>query len=139
MAGEYVSRFNFDRPGLSAIALTVDTSAITAIGNDYGYDKLFARQIEALGRTHDVLFAYSTSGNSPNILLALQRAEQLEIVTIGMTGNRRGKMVDLCDICIEVPSSETPRIQEGHLVIGHAICGAVEKLVFSDQEIRAAR
>lgn len=131
MAGEYVSRFNFDRPGLAAIALTVDTSAITAIGNDYGYEQLFARQIEALGRSGDVLFAYSTSGNSPNILRALERARQLKVTTVGMTGNRRGRMVDLCNICIEVPSSETPRIQEAHLVLGHAMCGAIERHMFA--------
>jgi D-sedoheptulose 7-phosphate isomerase len=130
MAGEYVSRFNFDRPGLAALALTVDTSAITAIGNDYGYERLFARQLEALGRPGDVLFAYSTSGNSPNIVLALERARQLQVTTIGMTGNRRGKIVDLCDVCIEVASKQTPRIQEGHLVIGHAICALVERGMF---------
>lgn len=131
MAAEYVSRFNFDRPGLAAVALTVDTSAITAIGNDYGYECLFARQIEAIGRRGDVLFAYSTSGNSPNIVLALERARQLQIATIGLTGNRRGDMVEFCDICIEVASNETPRIQEAHLAIGHAICGAVEKRIFT--------
>lgn len=131
MAGEYVSRFKFDRPGLAALALTVDTSAITAIGNDYGYEQLFARQIEALARQGDALFAYSTSGNSPNIVLALERARQLQVTTIGMTGNRRGKMVGLCDLCIEVPSSETPRIQEAHLAIGHAICGLIEMRLFS--------
>jgi D-sedoheptulose 7-phosphate isomerase len=130
MAGEYVSRFNFDRPGLAGIALTVDTSAITAIGNDYGYEQVFARQLEALGRPGDVLYAYSTSGNSPNVLLALERARQLGVKSVGMTGDRKGKMVGVCDICIEVPSSLTPRIQEAHLVIGHVICGAVERLMF---------
>lgn len=130
MAGEYVSRFNFDRPGLAGIALTVDTSAITAIGNDYGYEELFARQIDALARKGDVLYAYSTSGNSPNIVKGLERARVLGVSSIGMTGNRKGKMVDLCEVCIEVPSDRTPRIQEAHLVIGHAICRAVEEILF---------
>lgn len=138
MAGEYVSRFKFDRPGLAALALTVDTSAITAIGNDYGYERLFARQIEALGRPGDVLFAYSTSGGSPNIVLGLDVARRHGLTTIGMTGNRRGKMVALCDVCIEVPSSETPRIQEAHLALGHAMCSAIEGYMFADhsREIR---
>lgn len=130
MAGEYVSRLNFDRPALAAVALTVDTSAITAIGNDYGYEQLFDRQLAAVGRPGDVLYAYSTSGNSLNVLAALERARQLGIKSIGMTGDRKGKIVQLCDVCIEVPSSLTPHIQEAHLVIGHAICGAVERLMF---------
>lgn len=130
MAAEYVSRFNFDRPGLAAVALTVDTSAITAIGNDYGFEQLFARQLEAIGRGGDLLFAYSTSGNSTNIITCVQRARSLGIATVGLTGNQGGKMVELCDVCIEVPSGHTPRIQEAHLVLGHAICGLVETRLF---------
>lgn len=131
IAGEFVSRFMFDRPGLSAIALTTDTSILTAIGNDYGYEKLFARQVQALGRKGDVLIAYSTSGKSPNILEALKAANMLNMITIGFTGNRGGPMHDLCTHVLAVPSSDTPKIQEGHLVLGHILCGIVEQSLFS--------
>ncbi len=130
IAGELVSRFLFDRPGLPAIALTTDTSILTAIGNDYGYERLFARQIQALGREGDVFIAYSTSGSSPNILAALDEARSRGILTIGLTGNRQSPMRDRCDILLDVPSSETPKIQEGHLVIGHILCGLVEQSIF---------
>ena len=130
IAGEFVSRFMFDRPGLSAIALTTDTSILTAIGNDYGYEKLFARQVQALGRKGDVLIAYSTSGKSPNILEALKAANTADITTIGFTGNRGGPMHDLCDYTLAVPSPDTPKIQEGHLVLGHILCGIVEQSLF---------
>lgn len=130
IAGELVSRFLFDRPGLPAIALTTDTSILTAIGNDYGYERLFARQIQALGREGDVFIAYSTSGSSPNILAALDEARSRGILTIGLTGNRPSPMRDRCDILLDVPSSETPKIQEGHLVIGHILCGLVEQAIF---------
>ncbi|MBT8524347.1 D-sedoheptulose 7-phosphate isomerase [Polynucleobacter paneuropaeus] len=131
IAGEFVSRFMFDRPGLSAIALTTDTSILTAIGNDYGYEKLFARQVQALGRKGDVLIAYSTSGKSPNILEALKVANAADITTIGFTGNRGGPMHDLCDHTLAVPSPDTPKIQEGHLVLGHILCGIVEQSLFT--------
>jgi D-sedoheptulose 7-phosphate isomerase len=134
MAGEFVSRFNYDRPGLAAFALTVDTSILTAIGNDYGYDHSFSRQIEAVGQEGDIFFAYSTSGNSPNIVKALQAAKAKGIVCIGMTGNRKGSMEALCDLCIRIPSASTPKIQEGHLIIGHAICGLVEEMVFPEHK-----
>jgi D-sedoheptulose 7-phosphate isomerase len=130
IAGEFVSRFLFDRPGLPAIALTTDTSVLTAIGNDYGYEKLFARQIQALAQPGDIFFAYSTSGNSPNILKALQEAKAMNVTTVGLTGNRKGAMNAGCDYLLEVPSSETPKIQEGHLVLGHIICGLVEEGIF---------
>lgn len=130
IAGEFVSRFAFDRPGLPAVALTTDTSIITAIGNDYGYEKLFARQIQALGNSGDIFIAYSTSGRSPNIMLALEEAKSRGIICVGMTGNRKGGMEQLCDYTLEVPSSDTPKIQEGHLVLGHIICGLVENLIF---------
>ena len=130
IAGEFVSRFAFDRPGLPAVALTTDTSIITAIGNDYGYEKLFARQIQALGNSGDIFIAYSTSGKSPNIMLALEEAKSRGVICIGMTGNRKGGMEQLCDYTLEVPSSDTPKIQEGHLVLGHIICGLVENLIF---------
>lgn len=130
IAGEFVSRFAFDRPGLPAIALTTDTSILTAIGNDYGYEKLFTRQIQALGNKGDVFIGYSTSGKSPNILNALQEARAKGLVCIGLMGNRGGPMRDFCDYSLEVPSSDTPKIQEGHLVLGHILCGLVENAMF---------
>ena len=129
-AAELVSRFQYDRPGLAAIALTTDSSILTAIGNDYGYERLFARQIEALGRAGDVLFALSTSGNSPNILAALETARGMGIGCVGFTGGSGGKMVALCDIALVMPSAVTARIQEGHEAVGHAICGMIEHQIF---------
>lgn len=130
IAGELVSRFAFDRPGLSAIALTTDTSILTAIGNDYGYKKLFSRQIQAHGNKGDVFIGYSTSGRSPNILHAFEEARAKGLVCVGLTGNRGGSMRDLCDFLLEVPSENTPKIQEGHLVLGHILCGLVENAIF---------
>lgn len=130
IAGEFVSRFAFDRPGLPAIALTTDTSILTAIGNDYGYDKLFARQMQAHAQRGDVFIAYSTSGKSPNVIAALQEAKNRGVVCIGMTGNRGGPMKDLCDHYLDVPSADTPKIQEGHAVLGHILCGLVERALF---------
>lgn len=130
IAGEFVSRFAFDRPGLPAIALTVDTSILTAIGNDYGYEKLFARQVQALAQKGDVFIGYSTSGRSPNVLRAFEEARAKDMICIGLTGARGGPMRELCDYLLEVPSSETPKIQEGHLVLGHILCGMVENVIF---------
>jgi D-sedoheptulose 7-phosphate isomerase len=132
IAGELVSRFLFDRPGLPAMALTTDTSILTAIGNDYGYEKLFERQVQANGKAGDVLIVYSTSGKSVNIIKALEKAKEMGLVTIGLTGNKGGPMVDLCDHLLAVPSSETPKIQEGHLGIGHIICGIIENDIFGE-------
>lgn len=129
-AGELVSRFAFDRPGLHAVALTTDTSILTAIGNDYGYERLFSRQVEALGRAGDVLFLLSTSGGSPNILKALQVAKAAGIATIGFTGERGAGFAADCDIGFVVPSSSTPRVQEGHEFLGHLICGLIEAGMF---------
>lgn len=133
IAGEFVSRFAFDRPGLAAIALTTDTSILTAIGNDYGYEKLFSRQVQALGNSGDVFICYSTSGKSPNILRALEEARTKGLVCVGLTGNRGGPMRGLCDHLLEVPSADTPKIQEGHLVLGHILCGIVERAIFNPQ------
>ncbi len=130
IAGEFVSRFAFDRPGLPAIALTTDTSILTAIGNDYGYEKLFARQVQAHAQKGDVFIAYSTSGKSPNVIAALQEANNRGVVCIGMTGNRGGPMKELCDHYLDVPSGDTPKIQEGHAVLGHILCGLVERALF---------
>lgn len=131
-AGELVSRFNFDRPGLAGIALTTDTSILTAIGNDYGYDYVFARQIEALGRAGDVFFAISTSGNSANIVRAIKAARERGIRVVGFTGQDGGAMVELCDICLRMPSKATPKIQEGHEFLGHLICCLIERRMFAD-------
>ena len=130
IAGEFVSRFAFDRPGLPAIALTTDTSIMTAIGNDYGYETIFARQIQAHAKPGDIFIGYSTSGKSPNILLAFAEARQSGLLTIGLTGNRGGEMLALCDYLLATPSSDTPRIQEGHAVLGHILCGLVEEALF---------
>lgn len=131
-AGELVSRFNFDRPGLASIALTTDTSILTAIGNDYGYDYVFARQIEALGRGGDLFFAISTSGNSKNIVRAIKVARDANIGVVGFTGSRGGAMAEMCDVCFRMPTAETPKIQEGHEFLGHLICGLIEHEMFAD-------
>lgn len=132
IAGEFVSKFYFDRPGIASIALTTDTSIITAIGNDYGYDKLFSRQIQAQGSAGDVFIGISTSGNSANLVEALRMCGQKGIKTIGLTGFTGGKMDSMCDLCIKVPSGETPRIQESHILIGHIICCIVEEKLFGN-------
>ena len=132
IAGELVSRFALDRPGLAALALTTDTSILTAIGNDYGYDKLFERQVQAHAQRGDIFIAYSTSGKSPNVLAALQEAGSRGVICVGMTGNCGGPMRDLCDHYLDVPSSDTPKIQEGHAVLGHILCGLVERALFSE-------
>lgn len=133
-AGELVSRFYFDRPGLSAIALTTDSSILTAIGNDYGYDYVFARQIEALGAQGDIFFALSTSGNSANILRAIKAARERGISVVGFTGAVGGKMREHCDECFRMPSDSTPKIQEGHELLGHMICALIEKDMFGHAE-----
>ena len=129
-AGELVSRFYYDRPGLSAIALTTGTSIPTASGNDYGYAYTFARQVEALGQEGDVFVAISTSGRSKNILRALDAAEAKGVKVIGFTGAGGGDMAGRCEVCFRVPSEETPRIQEGHEFIGHLLCALIESELF---------
>lgn len=129
-AAELVSRFNYDRPGLAALALTTDTSALTAIGNDYGYDSTFARQVEALGRSGDVFVGISTSGNSPNVLRALAAARRAGLRTAGLTGAAGVRMEPLCDYLIRIPAQATPLIQQGHAVLGHALCEAIESALF---------
>ena len=134
LAGELVARFYFDRPGLPSIALTTDSSIVTAIGNDYGYERLFARQVQAMGSEGDIFIGLSTSGNSPNILSALDTCKEKGIFSICLTGSTGGKMADKCDICIKVPSNNTPRIQESHILIGHFLCFAIEEELFSDMK-----
>jgi len=130
IAGELVSRFYFDRPGLAAFALTTDTSILTAIGNDYGYEKLFSRQIQANGCSGDIFIGISTSGNSKNIVEALNECKKKNIITIGLTGDKDCEIDNLCDICIKIPSTSTPRIQESHIVVGHIICAIIEEKMF---------
>jgi len=129
-AGELVSRFYYDRPGLPAIALTTDSSILTAIGNDYGYDYVFARQVEALGQSGDVLVAISTSGRSKNILRAVDAALERGLAVIGFTGAAGGDLAARSSLCFRIPSDETPRIQEGHEFIGHLLCGLIEQEIF---------
>lgn len=126
-AAEIVGRFQKERKGMPAIALTVDTSILTAIANDYGYDRIFARQVEALGSTGDVLVAVSTSGNSANVLAAVAEAKSKGIKTIGMTAAGGGKMAEVCDVCLVIPDKVTARAQEVHGLIGHILCEIVEE------------
>lgn len=129
LAGEFVSKFYFDRPGLPSIALTTDTSILTAIGNDYGFERLFARQVQAQGNEGDVFIGISTSGNSQNIVEAHAECKRKGIFTIAMTGSKPCKM-DNFDLVIKVPSESTPRIQECQTLIGHIICCIVEEEIF---------
>ncbi len=130
IAGELVSKFYFDRPALSALALSTDTSILTAIGNDYGYEKVFSRQIEANGENGDIFIGISTSGNSKNIIEALKVCKEKSIITVGLSGLSGGDMSNYCDYLIKVPSNETPRIQEAHIMIGHIICSIIEESIF---------
>lgn len=132
IAAEFVGRFAFDRPALPALALSVNTSCLTAIGNDYGFDVVFSRQIEALGREGDVAIGISTSGNSPNVLRAMTVAKRMGISTVAFTGSTGGKLKNAVDHCICAPSNETPRIQECHILIGHIISELVEKAIFHE-------
>lgn len=126
IAAELVGRYKTERRGLPGIALTTDTSALTAIGNDYGYDRIFDRQVEALANKGDLLIGISTSGNSSNILSALKVAKDMGCKTLGMSGRDGGKMNEICDINLVVPSNDTPRIQEMHILIGHTICQIID-------------
>lgn len=126
LTAEFVGRFQKERKGLPAIALTVDTSILTAVANDYGYDTVFARQVQALGEPGDVLVGISTSGNSKNVLLAIEEARAKGITCIGMTAEGGGKMAASCDICLAVPAKVTARAQEMHILMGHILCELVD-------------
>lgn len=130
LAAELVGRLGYERPGLAAISLTTDTSALTAIGNDYGFDAIFERQLDAVGRSGDALIAISTSGRSPNLLKALRAARKKGIAAIGLTGATGGAMLDLCDSCLRIPSTDTQKIQEAQIVLGHILCGMIERALF---------
>jgi D-sedoheptulose 7-phosphate isomerase len=127
LAAELVGRFQTERPGLPAVALTTDTSILTSVANDYGFEQVFARQVQALVRTGDIVIGISTSGNSPNVLRAIEAAKAKGAVTVGMTGQKGGHLAELCDLCLKVPSNVTARIQEAHILIGHILCQIVDE------------
>lgn len=132
IAAELVGRYGFDRPSIPSLALTTDTSCLTAIGNDYGYDKIFSRQLEGMGQSGDLFIGISTSGNSKNIINAFEVAKQKGIKSVALVGREGGEMAKIADVAIVVPSDSTPRIQESHILIGHIICDIIEKEIFSD-------
>jgi D-sedoheptulose 7-phosphate isomerase len=133
LAAELVGRFAFDRPALPALALSVNTSCVTAIGNDYGFDQVFSRQLEALARAGDMAIGISTSGNSANVLRAMSTARKMGLHTVALTGHTGGKLRNTVDHCICVPSNDTPRIQECHILIGHIISELVERELFPEE------
>jgi D-sedoheptulose 7-phosphate isomerase len=133
IAAEFVGRFAFDRPALPALALSVNTSCVTAIGNDYGFDRVFSRQLEALARPGDVAMGISTSGNSANVVHAMSVARKMELHTVALTGCLGGKLKSMVDYCLCAPSNETPRIQECHILLGHIISELVEQEIFYEQ------
>jgi D-sedoheptulose 7-phosphate isomerase len=130
IAAELVGRYGFDRPSIPSLALTTDTSCLTAIGNDYGYDKVFSRQLEGMGQSGDIFIGISTSGNSKNIINAFEVAKEKGIKTIALVGRDGGEMAKIADIALVIPSDSTPRIQESHILIGHIICDIIEKETF---------
>lgn len=133
LAAELTGRFYFDRPPLYAEALHVNTSYLTAVANDYSFDEVFSRLVRAKGQKGDVLVGISTSGNSPNVIKALEVANRSGMVTVALTGKSGGKMRDLCSYLLNVPSTDTPRIQEAHILIGHIICELIEKELFGEK------
>ncbi|WP_298067124.1 D-sedoheptulose 7-phosphate isomerase [uncultured Mailhella sp.] len=139
MTGELLGRFLLERPSLPAVALTVDTSALTAVGNDYGYDEVFARQVNGLGKEGDVLVAFSTSGNSANVVKALAAARALGMVTIGLTGRGGGRMAELCDHLLDVPGTNTPLIQEMHEACMHLLCRLIDWYLFENVQALTSR
>jgi|SRR6202162_3534445 len=135
LAAEFVGRYLRQRGPLPALALNANSSAVTAIGNDYGYDEVFARQLEALAVPGDVAVGISTSGNSLSVIQAIRRARKLGLVTIALTGSTGGRLQEVVDVLIKVPSDETPRIQECHILAGHALCDAVEQTIMADRVV----
>lgn len=133
LAAELVGRLTYNRPSLAGLALTTDTSAITAIGNDYSFENLFSRQIEGLGQAGDVFVGITTSGKSPNIIKALEAAKQKGLVTVGFTGKTAPLMQPLCDFLLTIPTTETSKIQECHILFGHIICGLIQEEIFGAQ------
>jgi D-sedoheptulose 7-phosphate isomerase len=133
IAGELVNRLHLEREALPAIALTTDSSVLTSIANDYDYSRIFARQVEALAKEGDVVIGISTSGSSSNVIEAVKTAKEKGAKTVGFTGNKGGKLAELVDFVISVPSDETPRVQESHITILHIICCLVERELFGDK------
>ncbi len=133
LAGELISRFRRDRRSYRGLALTTDTSILTAIGNDFGYERVFARQVEGLMRAGDLLVALSTSGNAANCVLAVEQARGMGVATMALTGESGGQLAPLVDLCLRIPSSDTPRIQEAHITIGHVLCDLVEAELSRDE------
>ncbi len=133
LAAELVGRYQMERAAMDAIALTTDTSILTAVANDYGYEQIFARQVAAVGKAGDVLVGLSTSGNSKNVLLAMQQAKQMNIHTVALTGQARGEMRNDADHLINVPATSANHIQEMHIAIGHMLCGITEKMIHGNQ------
>ena len=131
LSAEFTSRFLFDRPAMASIALGTNNSGLTAMGNDYGYENIFSRELEALGKPEDMLIGITTSGNSANIIKGVDAANKIGITTFILTGESGGKLKGLAD-CIQIPSTDTARIQECHILVGHIICGFVEKAMFND-------
>jgi D-sedoheptulose 7-phosphate isomerase len=138
LAAEMVGKLVFNRPAMAGLALTTDTSALTAIGNDFGYEHTFSRQVEGLGRAGDVLIGLSTSGRSKNVIMAMEVARAKGIRTVAMTGINRGPMADLADLWLAVPHHETQKIQEGHILLGHIFCALVEARVHGGEKVRQA-
>ena len=132
IAAELVGRYGFDRPSIPSLALTTDTSNLTAIGNDYGYDQVFSRQLQGMGQNGDIFIGISTSGNSKNIINAFEVAKEKNIFTVALVGKDGGEMARLADIALVIPSNSTPRIQESHILIGHILCDIIEKEIFGD-------
>ena len=132
IAAELVGRYGFDRPSIPSLALTTDTSNLTAIGNDYGYDQVFSRQLDGMGQSGDIFIGISTSGNSKNIINAFEVAKKKNILSVALVGKDGGEMAKMADIALVVPSDSTPRIQESHILIGHIICDIIEKEIFGD-------
>lgn len=132
IAAELVGRYGFDRPSIPSLALTTDSSNLTAIGNDYGYDRVFSRQVEGMGQEGDLFIGISTSGNSQNIINAFESAKAKGITTVALTGRDGGKMAQMADYALIVPSNATPRIQESHILIGHILCDIIEKELFGE-------
>ncbi|WP_309499127.1 D-sedoheptulose 7-phosphate isomerase [Sulfurovum sp.] len=130
IAAELVGRYGFDRPSIPSLALTTDTSNLTAIGNDYGYDKVFSRQLEGMSQEGDLFIGISTSGNSQNIITAFESARDRGVITVALVGRDGGKMAEMADFAIIIPSNATPRIQESHILIGHILCDIIEKELF---------
>lgn len=134
LSGELISRFRRERPAFRGLALTTDTSILTAIGNDYGYDRVFARQVQGLMRPGDLLVAISTSGGAQNCLAAVDLARQMGVRTLALTGESGGELGSRVDLCLRVPSTDTPRIQESHITIGHILCDLVEAALVEDRD-----